>query len=96
VIAVRDEHQIASACELEPGQGVWANARGYWRMARVARVGRTRAVVVFRLAASGTLRRQSVSMEWLRRWTWAPVDPATAKFSPPPTFDEAKAMDLRP
>ena len=60
-------NRFASVTELEPGQEVWVYASGWWRHGRVVKPARTRVAVAFRLARFNTLRKQTVSLNNLRR-----------------------------
>lgn len=72
-------NRFASIAELEPGQEVWAYARGYWRKARVVTKARKTARVGFRLSTSDLIRVQALQLGELRR-----TDPGNRYFQPIP------------
>jgi hypothetical protein len=63
--------RVMSLEEIEPGDVLWAHARGYWRQVRVLGTGRRTATVAYVIratqAASASVKVQDLDVNRLRR-----------------------------
>lgn len=63
--------RVTSLEEIQPGDVLWAYARGWWRQVRVVAKGRRRATVAYTLRATipaaASLKRQDLPLERFRR-----------------------------